>query len=204
MPFGAAAVEGGVRFRLWAPKHASVTVVIDNFAARKLDALEGGWHELLADDARPGSQYRFVLPDGLRVPDPASRWQRDGVHGRDARFKLAATATLLEHRRLEPSLYAAGGYDPLVVDGPAADRVCAFARRDGATALIAAVVRFPARLDSEPLSPETAPSCRKTCRAGGGAISSPGLNSISRPAFRPTSCLRRCQPPCSCRSDVSL
>ena len=51
-------------FRLWAPKHASVSVLIDDFAARKLDALEGGWHELFREVARPGSQYRFVLPDG--------------------------------------------------------------------------------------------------------------------------------------------
>jgi 1,4-alpha-glucan branching enzyme/maltooligosyltrehalose trehalohydrolase len=62
---------------------------------------EGGWFEVRSDDAHPGSRYRFVLEDGLRVPDPASRcnpgdvhrasvvvdptafhWQDEGWHGR--------------------------------------------------------------------------------------------------------------------------
>ncbi len=40
-----------------------------------------GWHELAVDDAGPGTQYRFVMPDGFRVPDPASRYAPFGVHG---------------------------------------------------------------------------------------------------------------------------
>ena len=30
---------------------------------------------------RPGTLYKFVLPDGSRVPDPASRYQPSDVHG---------------------------------------------------------------------------------------------------------------------------
>ena len=40
-----------------------------------------GWHELVTDRARAGTRYRFALPDGLRVPDPASRHQPEDVHG---------------------------------------------------------------------------------------------------------------------------
>jgi malto-oligosyltrehalose trehalohydrolase len=40
-----------------------------------------GWHELVTDHVSAGSRYRFVLPDGTRVPDPASRFQPDDVHG---------------------------------------------------------------------------------------------------------------------------
>ena len=40
-----------------------------------------GWHELVVEDAGPGTRYRFVLPDGARVPDPASRYAPVGVHG---------------------------------------------------------------------------------------------------------------------------
>ena len=40
-----------------------------------------GWHELAVEDAGPGTRYRFVLPDGARVPDPASRYAPFGVHG---------------------------------------------------------------------------------------------------------------------------
>ena len=44
-------------------------------------ACEGGWHELHVPQACAGTRYRFVLPDGTRVPDPASRFQPDDVHG---------------------------------------------------------------------------------------------------------------------------
>jgi malto-oligosyltrehalose trehalohydrolase len=40
-----------------------------------------GWHELFVPGAGAGARYRFVLPDGLRVPDPASRFQPEDVHG---------------------------------------------------------------------------------------------------------------------------
>jgi malto-oligosyltrehalose trehalohydrolase len=41
----------------------------------------GGWFEVTAAEARPGSRYRFRLPDGVLVPDPASRHQPEDVHG---------------------------------------------------------------------------------------------------------------------------
>jgi maltooligosyltrehalose trehalohydrolase len=40
-----------------------------------------GWHELITIGAHPGSLYRFVVAEGLRVPDPASRFQPQDVHG---------------------------------------------------------------------------------------------------------------------------
>ena len=40
-----------------------------------------GWHELVSREAAGGMLYRFVLPDGTRVPDPASRFQPQDVHG---------------------------------------------------------------------------------------------------------------------------
>lgn len=45
-----------------------------------MEKVEGGWFAMEAE-ARPGTRYRFVLPDGLQVPDPASRAQSGGVHG---------------------------------------------------------------------------------------------------------------------------
>lgn len=41
--------------------------------------LEGGWYELIAD-ASAGTRYRFRIDDDLAVPDPASRFNPDGVH----------------------------------------------------------------------------------------------------------------------------
>ena len=40
-----------------------------------------GWHELTVEDAGPGTRYRYVLPDGMKVPDPASRFQPEDVAG---------------------------------------------------------------------------------------------------------------------------
>jgi len=40
-----------------------------------------GWHEAIVEGASAGTRYRFVLEDGLTVPDPASRFNPDGVHG---------------------------------------------------------------------------------------------------------------------------
>ena len=82
MPFGAEARGDGVRFRLRAPSQPAIGLELDGAAeplAMRRDA--AGWHELVAPSARAGTRYRFVLPDGLRVPDPASRFQPADVHG---------------------------------------------------------------------------------------------------------------------------
>ena len=73
--------DGTVRFRLWAPSHPEVSVVIDGSASMPMQAVGDGWHELVTDRAHAGTRYQFVLPDGLRVPDPASRFQPEDVHG---------------------------------------------------------------------------------------------------------------------------
>ena len=81
MPFGAELqADGRVRFRLWAPPHREVQIELEGKTMVMQPAGEG-WHELVTDRARAGMRYRFVLPDGLRVPDPASRYQPEDVHG---------------------------------------------------------------------------------------------------------------------------
>jgi len=40
-----------------------------------------GWHVADIPEARPGDFYNFILSDGLEVPDPASRFQPEDVHG---------------------------------------------------------------------------------------------------------------------------
>ncbi len=83
MPFGAELkADGTVRFRLWAPAHETVRVELDGGAeSHAMRPCGGGWHELVTTEAHAGTRYRFVLPDGLRVPDPASRQQAEDVHG---------------------------------------------------------------------------------------------------------------------------
>ena len=84
MPFGAQVQDEGVRFRLYAPSAARVDVVygegVDERRAT-LDRQPDGFHEIVRPDAAAGTSYAFVSGD-LTFPDPASRFQPDGVHGR--------------------------------------------------------------------------------------------------------------------------
>lgn len=83
MPFGAQVVgDGTVRFRLWAPSAEQVSLWLDT-ATELLPMLRQpqGWYEWTTAQAQAGTRYRFVLPDGTRIPDPASRFQPEDVHG---------------------------------------------------------------------------------------------------------------------------
>ena len=74
--------DGSVRFRLWAPACQHVDLVLDDAAASfPMIAMHDGWHERITPAARSGTRYRFRLPNGLLVPDPASRFQPEDVHG---------------------------------------------------------------------------------------------------------------------------
>src|SRR4051812_39308943 len=73
---------GVVCFRLWAPTHERISVAIEGLP-EPIPALGlgDGWFELRTPAAQAGSRYKFILPDGTQLPDPASRFQPDGVHG---------------------------------------------------------------------------------------------------------------------------
>jgi len=79
LPFGAEAIEGGVRFRLWAPRAAVVELELAGVVLPMTQESEG-WFALTTDHAAPGMRYRYVV-DGTPYPDPASRRQPEGVHG---------------------------------------------------------------------------------------------------------------------------
>ena len=83
MPFGAQVlVNGNVRFRLWAPTAKRVTLCLENGKrAYPLLPLENGWFERISCEATAGSLYRFQIDDQMVVPDPASRFQPQDVHG---------------------------------------------------------------------------------------------------------------------------
>jgi maltooligosyltrehalose trehalohydrolase len=73
--------DGGVHFRVWAPDHERVAVVIDG-TDLPLEREEGGWWAGVAPDAGVGGRYGFRLGDEDRVlADPASRFQPDGPDG---------------------------------------------------------------------------------------------------------------------------
>ena len=85
MPFGAQYRAGeGVTFRLWGPRAKQVMLHLSDSGsevALDMKAIGEGWFELATDRARPGSRYQYQIDGGLKVPDPASRFQPADVHG---------------------------------------------------------------------------------------------------------------------------
>lgn len=65
---------------------------------------------------------------------------------RDGLIKQALIARLLDLRRRLPRLFSEGDYRPLTVEGPLADTVLAFERRQAETRLLVVVPRLPLRL----------------------------------------------------------
>ena len=81
MKFGTQLLADGVRFRLWAPQSQTVSLLLEKDPPRPMQSLPRGWFELDVTGAGPGSRYGFLMENGLAVPDPASRYQPDDVHG---------------------------------------------------------------------------------------------------------------------------
>jgi maltooligosyltrehalose trehalohydrolase len=101
--------NGGVDFRVWAPKHARVELMLAkdglmlakdglsparnerslvggaapaDLDARELEAEGDGWFSLFVPELGAGARYGFRLDGEQRVlPDPASHAQPDGPHG---------------------------------------------------------------------------------------------------------------------------
>jgi maltooligosyltrehalose trehalohydrolase len=73
-----------VSFKVWAPKKDSVSVEIKSSGGDKrvpLDKNSGGYFTGTAEDVRAGDCYYYILDHDERCPDPASRFQPEGVHG---------------------------------------------------------------------------------------------------------------------------
>ena len=90
MPFGATLrPDGTARFRVWAPSVVGMSVQIDGGLSMPMREEAGGWH--VAEIAcTPGTRYKYRVPDGMLVPDPASRLQHGDVHGWSVVFDPAA------------------------------------------------------------------------------------------------------------------
>ncbi len=71
---------GGIRFRLWAPGQERVNLALADRVV-PMERRADSFFEAFADGVGAGALYRFVLDNGTRVPDPASRFQPQDVHG---------------------------------------------------------------------------------------------------------------------------
>ena len=84
MPFGPQLLkEGGAKFRIWAPEAKTIKLSLNRSKTVITEMTSGadGWYTATIDDARAGDSYHFIVDDNLNVPDPASRYQPNGVHG---------------------------------------------------------------------------------------------------------------------------
>ena len=90
LTLGARSADGTTTFRVWAPERRSVDLVVgagdvaagsEGFSRPMTREPNGYWTTRL--DVPPGTTYRYRLDGSAReeFPDPASRFQPQGVHG---------------------------------------------------------------------------------------------------------------------------
>ena len=86
------------RFRIWAPLAKTVQLVITHPKQQiePMQPVAAGYWERVINYAPPGTRYLFRVDNGHPRPDPASRFQPEGVHNAseviDATFQWEAEA----------------------------------------------------------------------------------------------------------------
>ncbi len=78
---GALPDSSGATFTVWAPEKHSVDVVFEDGRRESLQIDDGGIFHAHVDGISCGDRYRFSVDGSEPIPDPASRFQPDGVHG---------------------------------------------------------------------------------------------------------------------------
>ena len=85
LPVGAELLpDGGVHFRVWAPKPRKVALVLESGSRQiiQLTSEDRGYFSGVVPTAKAGDLYRFALDGSEKLyPDPVSRFQPEGPHG---------------------------------------------------------------------------------------------------------------------------
>lgn len=84
--------DGSVLWRVWAPRAERVALVTwRDSQRREVEMIRDDWGYFTQrqPDVEDGLRYAFRLDDGPERPDPASRWQPDGVHRPSAVYSPA-------------------------------------------------------------------------------------------------------------------
>ncbi len=83
--FGPQLLEDGVCFRAWAPGAEALDLILepntDQSRHISMNPTADGFYEIHVPEAGVGTRYFFSRNDGPWIPDPASHFQPDGVHG---------------------------------------------------------------------------------------------------------------------------
>lgn len=72
--------DGATCFSLWAPDARSVAVRLGDGSVHRMLHQDEGWYSVRVN-CGAGTLYRFLIDDRLSVPDPASRYQPQGLEG---------------------------------------------------------------------------------------------------------------------------
>ena len=78
---GALHRKGATTFRVWAPGHERVDLVVNDGPPRALARDSDGYWSATFHDVAVGDLYGYRVDGGTPMPDPASRRQPCGVHG---------------------------------------------------------------------------------------------------------------------------
>ena len=82
LELGATVSDGGVKFTVWAPSAASISLVVTKESkAIPMDREENGYFTTFMVGAGPGTRYFYLLNGNQTRPDPVSRFQPEGVNG---------------------------------------------------------------------------------------------------------------------------
>jgi maltooligosyltrehalose trehalohydrolase len=75
--------DGLCHFCVWAPHVTEIEVQLISPKVERLPLKKDdmGYHRGASENLRPGSRYVYRLDGGTQRPDPASRFQPEGVHG---------------------------------------------------------------------------------------------------------------------------
>src|SRR5260370_39655625 len=78
--------EKRCRFRVWAPlsEEVQLHILCPHERALPMQRKPAGYHQTILENIAPGTRYKYRLaagPTSKDLPDPASRFQPEGVHG---------------------------------------------------------------------------------------------------------------------------
>ena len=81
--------DGSIVWRVWSPLSENISLVTYSRKGRtevQMMPDNAGYFVCRLPNAEESMRYMYKLPDGNEYPDPASRWQPDGVHRHSAVF----------------------------------------------------------------------------------------------------------------------
>ncbi|MCF3997656.1 malto-oligosyltrehalose trehalohydrolase, partial [Pseudomonas aeruginosa] len=93
--------NGRTCFGLWAPDAREVRVETADGRDWPLEGSDSGWFEATLP-CPPGTRYRYRIDGRPGVPDPASQFQPDGVHGHSQVLDHGAYAWRVDEWRGRP------------------------------------------------------------------------------------------------------